>query len=297
MSNTATLKANFKSTIPAVCLLTVNNDGHGTTSSAGLNYVVGGAAVSIFATPASGYEFSSWAVTSGTATLDNASKSVTTVKVYSLKATIMANFKVKVIPTYQLTITNDGHGTTTPTGVISVKYGVLTAIKANPASGYEFLTWSQLSGIVTLDSLWTRASNTAKLFNGNVTLRANFKARAKLAKSVAAKESASALPNEYGLNQNYPNPFNPSTLISFAIPSTGSELGSQEQKQVSVSLNVYDMRGQLIKNLVNESVTGGLYAIAWDGKSNSGKQVASGQYLCKIISGNFTKEIRMTLMK
>jgi hypothetical protein len=178
-----------------------------------------------------------------------------------------------------------------------VKYGVLTAIKANPASGYEFLTWSQLSGIVTLDSLWTRASNTAKLFNGNVTLRANFKARAKLAKSVAAKESASTLPNEYGLNQNYPNPFNPSTLISFAIPSTGSELGSLAQKQVSVSLNVYDMRGQLIKNLVNESVSGGVYAIAWDGKSNSGKQVASGQYLCKIISGNFTKEIRMTLMK
>ncbi|MFH0920777.1 MAG: FlgD immunoglobulin-like domain containing protein [Fibrobacterota bacterium] len=273
----------------------MTNDGHGTTTPKKTETLKYGTALAINATPASGYEFLGWSLTSGTATLGGKSTSASnTVKLLRGNATLKANFKAKAIPSFILTMTNDGHGTTTPKKTETLKYGTALAINATPASGYEFLGWSLTSGTATLGGKSTSASNTVKLLSGNATLKANFKARIKNAKSASLSEVSSSEPTEYALYQNYPNPFNPSTRIAFAIPSSASDI---DQTQSSVVLNVYDMKGQLVKNLVQEPVTGGAYSVTWDGKSNAGKQVASGQYLCKIISGNFTKEIRMTFMK
>lgn len=88
------------------------------------------------------------------------------------------------------------------------------------------------------------------------------------------------------LNQNYPNPFNPETTINFKLSDHGN-----------VKLNIYNVKGQLIKTLANENKASGDYSIKWDGKDNNGKKVASGIYLYKIKSGNFSSTKKMILLK
>ncbi|MCB9068988.1 MAG: T9SS type A sorting domain-containing protein [Calditrichae bacterium] len=94
------------------------------------------------------------------------------------------------------------------------------------------------------------------------------------------------LPNEFSLEQNYPNPFNPSTSIEFALPQT-----------VDVSLKIYNIRGQLVKTLVDGSKSAGRYSLTWDGTDNFGSRVASGTYIYSIKAGEFVNNKKMVLLK
>ena len=94
------------------------------------------------------------------------------------------------------------------------------------------------------------------------------------------------LPNEFSLEQNYPNPFNPSTSIEFALPQT-----------VDVSLKIYNIRGQLVKTLVDGSKAAGRYSLTWDGTDNFGSRVASGTYIYSIKAGEFVNNKKMVLLK
>jgi hypothetical protein len=73
-------------------------------------------------------------------------------------------------------------------------------------------------------------------------------------------------PQSYELNQNYPNPFNPSTVISYRLKEKGF-----------VKLKVYDIRGELVKELVNETKEAGDYKAEFNGKG-----LASGVYIYRI---------------
>jgi len=90
-----------------------------------------------------------------------------------------------------------------------------------------------------------------------------------------------AAPQTYALSQNYPNPFNPSTKIDFAIPSNGL-----------VQLKVYNVLGQEIATLVNETMTPGNHTVTFDASKYS-----SGVYLYKITAGNFVSTRKMVLLK
>ncbi len=96
------------------------------------------------------------------------------------------------------------------------------------------------------------------------------------------------LPKLFAMGQNYPNPFNPSTTVAFDIP---------EGKEVNVRLNVYNMRGQLIRTLVNEVKSEGSYQIQWDGADNYGRRVSSGVYFYRITTGEFSQTRKMVLLK
>ncbi len=94
-------------------------------------------------------------------------------------------------------------------------------------------------------------------------------------------------PDDYELSQNYPNPFNPSTTIEFALP-----LNKQ------VSLKIYNSLGQEVRTLVdNEQLAPGKYAVQWDGRDNRGNEVASGVYIYTLRFGNFSKSMKMTLLR
>jgi formylglycine-generating enzyme len=80
---------------------------------------------------------------------------------------------------------------------------------------------------------------------------------------------AALLPHEFALLQNYPNPFNPSTTIPLVVPKTERVL-----------LEIYNVLGQRVKRLVDESLGAGLYHIEWRGTNESGGTVASGVYYC-----------------
>ncbi|MEN8191187.1 MAG: T9SS type A sorting domain-containing protein [Bacteroidota bacterium] len=92
--------------------------------------------------------------------------------------------------------------------------------------------------------------------------------------------------NSFELSQNYPNPFNPSTIINYSII-----------KSDMVNLTVYNMLGQKVATLVNELKSVGNHSIEWNGKNQYGKDVASGIYFYKIITGQNSSVKKMMLLR
>ncbi len=85
---------------------------------------------------------------------------------------------------------------------------------------------------------------------------------------------------------NHPNPFNPQTTIRFSVPSDGKVL-----------VTVYNIKGQKIKQLLNETMLTGKHAVIWNGTDSNGKSVGSGLYFAKIKQGNTHRVHKMMLMK
>ena len=102
------------------------------------------------------------------------------------------------------------------------------------------------------------------------------------------KSAGANLPKAFSLAQNSPNPFNPSTTISYTVA---------EGKTVSVSLNVYDLRGKLVRTLVNEVKEAGVYNVYWNGTDNSGRSISSGVYFYRIQAGEFQQTRKMVMLK
>jgi len=133
-------------------------------------------------------------------------------------------------------------------------------------------------------------------FDDEFSFRRTVKPQAEVSErslSIGADEAqlASAspsLPKSYRLNQNYPNPFNPSTTIEFDIPD-------KVEDTQDVKLSIYDIRGRLVRTLVDEKKGSGHYSIAWDGIDEKGKQVSSGVYLYRISVGKFLSVRKMLL--
>jgi flagellar hook assembly protein FlgD len=94
------------------------------------------------------------------------------------------------------------------------------------------------------------------------------------------------MPAEYSLSQNYPNPFNPSTTIEFALPQGGN-----------VIIKIYNMLGQEIKTLYSGQMESGRHRVMWDGMNNAGQKMGSGNYIYRLISGDFTESKKMILLK
>jgi hypothetical protein len=101
-------------------------------------------------------------------------------------------------------------------------------------------------------------------------------------------EEADVLPDAYSLSKNFPNPFNPTTTIQYAIPADGAG---------HVEMIIYNINGQKVRTLVNETKDAGYYSVVWDGRNDRGELVSSGIYLYRIVSGNFSKIERMTFIK
>jgi len=94
------------------------------------------------------------------------------------------------------------------------------------------------------------------------------------------------LVNQFHLYQNYPNPFNPITNIKFSIPSPSD-----------LKLSIYNVMGQLVRELVNEYKTVGHHTVKWDGLNDKGLKVSSGIYFYNIQTSSFTKTKKMILLK
>ena len=104
--------------------------------------------------------------------------------------------------------------------------------------------------------------------------------------AVASADEGSLLPSEYALFQNYPNPFNPSTQISFDVPN--SEY---------VTLRVYNLLGQDVKTLINQSMTPGRYTVEWNGNDMLNNDVASGVYFYELRGESFISRKKMLLIR
>jgi len=89
------------------------------------------------------------------------------------------------------------------------------------------------------------------------------------------------IPERYALHAAYPNPFNPITTFQYDIPEGGK-----------VSLVVYDMLGREVTQLVNSYRDAGYHSIKWDASN-----VASGIYMARLVTGNFTAVQKIALVK
>ena len=76
--------------------------------------------------------------------------------------------------------------------------------------------------------------------------------------------------SSYSLH-NYPNPFNPQTTIRYVLPSVEK-----------VSLCIYNIKGQKVKTLIQETLSAGKHSVIWDGRDSNGKRVSSGVYFYKL---------------
>jgi hypothetical protein len=101
-----------------------------------------------------------------------------------------------------------------------------------------------------------------------------------------------SLPRAYSLGQNFPNPFNPSTTIRFAIPARDGE-----DAAVQTRLSIYNLRGELIRTLVNAEKDPGEYSVQWDGTNVRGEKMGSGVYLYRLQAGDFTSTKKMVVVK
>jgi hypothetical protein len=88
------------------------------------------------------------------------------------------------------------------------------------------------------------------------------------------------------LLQNYPNPFNPSTTISYRLKEDGK-----------ATLDIYNIRGQLVKTLADGFNAKGSHSASWDGKDARGNACASGVYLYKLTIGKTTITRKMMILK
>jgi hypothetical protein len=88
------------------------------------------------------------------------------------------------------------------------------------------------------------------------------------------------------LNGNYPNPFNPVTNISFDVKT-----------KAPVRIDIYNLKGQLIRTLTNEVINKGRHQVIWNGKDNHGNNVASGLYYYRMQTDGYKATRRMMLMK
>ena len=120
------------------------------------------------------------------------------------------------------------------------------------------------------------------------------------------------LPSRFYLSQNYPNPFNPATTIAFEIkpenpaasslappekPSESYNLQAVQTYTVLTSLKIYNIRGQLVKTLVESNLPPGKYEVSWDGTGQNGEKVASGVYLYNLQAPQSRTSRKMILLK
>ncbi len=101
-----------------------------------------------------------------------------------------------------------------------------------------------------------------------------------------AVDNEQTLPERFTLEQNFPNPFNPTTEITFTL-----------NQESNITLTIYNMLGQEVKELTSGFTPVGKHTVEWNGKDNLGKSVSTGVYLYSLNNGTQVLTKKMVLMK
>jgi flagellar hook assembly protein FlgD len=88
------------------------------------------------------------------------------------------------------------------------------------------------------------------------------------------------------LRQNVPNPFNPTTRITFTLATPGH-----------TTLRIYDVKGRLVRTLIDGPLDATVHTATWDGLDRSGRRAATGVYFYEVVSGDFRSTRKMSLLK
>ena len=94
------------------------------------------------------------------------------------------------------------------------------------------------------------------------------------------------IPATLAITGNYPNPFNPSTTIEFTVARAGL-----------AQLDIYNIAGQKVRTLLNDTMTAGTHSLVWNGRDDYGRALSSGVYFSRITLSGQSATKRMLLMK
>lgn len=193
-------------------------------------------------------------------------------------------------------VTGDPGSAGLPTGATNYYKGGYWTITSDGTPGATFRTDLNASG-VGLDSTayrvlvrpnsttaWQYAGSAAGFSAGTVSdtaCSAFGQFAIGVGPKVTAVEESSSLPKEFALLRNYPNPFNPATTIRFELPF-----------ETHVSLTIYNLLGQQITKLVDETRRAGNHVVTFDAS-----QLTSGVYLYQLQAGSFNQTRKMMLVK
>ena len=225
--------------------------------------------VDISATPAEGYKFLEWqgdvddATAQSTSVLLNSNKSVTAV--FEEIQPEMVTLAISADPA-------DG-GTTTPApGSYNFQVNTIVQISATAESGYIFDKWEgdvedAASAVTTVRM--QESKEVVAIFKTESSVRAD-----------------ASPPTEYALGQNYPNPFNGVTRIQFSVPT-----------QTFVRLDIIDMNGKTVRQLVHGERGAGTYDVLWDGMDETGDLSATGIYMYRLNADDFRETKKLLLVK
>lgn len=124
-----------------------------------------------------------------------------------------------------------------------------------------------------------------RFFAGRDSIFENVKKRSVVYKTKTKKEKQS-VPQFFNLLQNYPNPFNASTKISFNLDKNGY-----------VELKIYDLLGNMVRNIYEGSKEEGSYEYYWDGQDFKNNTVPSGIYFVRLSFNGAVQTKKMILVK
>jgi subtilisin family serine protease len=195
----------------------------------------------------------------------------------------------------------------------------LAAGEESEASTSEMKDWSQMVSLGPISLAPQESTEVAFAIVGGQGLD-NFRANVAAAQvkygclctGTEDEEEENVLPDRFSLGQNYPNPFNSATTIAFDLsPQYGPLTHSQQpggdnepqvpQKEqilsIPTSLKIYNLRGQLVKTLIDEELSPGRHKLTWDGTDETGEKVASGVYLYLLKLPQRQISRRMILLK
>ena len=96
---------------------------------------------------------------------------------------------------------------------------------------------------------------------------------------------APLLPNAFALRQNKPHPFSTSTTIRFELPA-----------RATVSLELFDAAGRLVRTLADGQFPAGFHDVDWDHRDEGGRPLRAGVYLYRIRAGTFGDQKKLVLL-
>jgi hypothetical protein len=107
---------------------------------------------------------------------------------------------------------------------------------------------------------------------------------------VGDHDTPAAPPAAAFLDQNVPNPFNPMTSIRYGVPAGVAA-------KVPVHIDVYDVAGRHVRQLVRGAQTPGVYSAIWDGRNDRGERVQTGVYFYRMMVGADVATRKMLMLK
>jgi len=140
----------------------------------------------------------------------------------------------------------------------------------------------ETNGYPTITGTWTiyaySGTDTTYAANGPLTLT--------FVNGTLGIAGGLGIPTEFALHQNHPNPFNPSTTLRFDLPEASN-----------VTLTVYDLMGREVTRLVAGRLEPGYHAVVWNGRDRVGRQAPTGVYIARMVSAQYTRTIKLVLLK